>query len=126
MELHVTGEIDALKIVFNRILSESLSYLPLICMNSFMIRTSNIEDIESTLFCALWASIRSFQCVGLNNVTVPVENSFDSIKLAVSSDLKPIWDATRKIQRNWRIVISNPGYLMCRRRLMFEFREYSL
>ena len=126
MELYVTGEIDALKIVFCRILSESITPLPLICMNAFTIRTWNIESIERTLFCALWSSIRSFQCIGLDDVTIPVENAFNSIKISVCSDMKDIWDSTRKIQKNWRQVITNPEYVMCRRRLLYEFREYNL
>ena len=120
MELYVKGELDALKIVFYRVLTESIKYLSLICANSFMIRTPNIESIECTLFCAMWASIKSFKTIGLDDITVPIDSAFDSVELAVRSDLAPTWNATRRIQRNWRLVISNPEYLVCRRRLMHE------
>jgi hypothetical protein len=33
------------------------------------------------------------------------------------------WYAAKKIQKHWRECISNPNYLVCRKRLLWEFSE---
>ena len=93
--------------------------------NLFRFRTRNIEHIERALGIALYASFSGLIRFTdfANAVNTSIAESLDAIEDDFMRDYTELCAATRKIQRNWRIVVSNPAYLVCRRRLEYEFRE---
>jgi len=91
----------------------------------FTFRFKNIELIERDLGIALFASF--FSLIRFtdfrNAVFTCIDESLATIENDYMDGFTKLVQATRKIQRNWRIVVSNPAYLVCRRRLEYEFRE---
>jgi hypothetical protein len=48
-----------------------------------------------------------------------------SLGLKTSMDLVKATDAALVIQRKWRISVSNPEFMACRNRLLFEYNTLS-
>ena len=127
MNLYIESEIDALTIIFSRILIDR-PFDIYTFHNIFNIRTTNIQIIENSLRSSLYASISTCLELGINiNFTVAmcsiIKCSFESILHEYSIDLAPVWIATTIIQEKWRRVITDPMYLVCRRRLDYELNE---
>ena len=53
----------------------------------------------------------------INNIQLP----WTQLKIVVSVRR---WRSQSKISRAWRIAVSNPDYLLCRKRLRHEFEEF--
>jgi hypothetical protein len=124
MNLYVQGEVDALTIIFSRILIDR-PFDIYTFYNIFNIRTKNIQIIENSLRSSLYASISTCLELGVSstNFNVAIKCSFKSIMHEYSIDLEPVWIASMIIQEKWRKVICDPSYLMCRRRLNYELNE---
>ena len=127
MNLYIEGEVDALTIIFSRILIDR-PFDIYTFDNIFNIRTTNIQVIENSLRSSLYASISTCLELGININFIEamrsiIKCSFESILHEYSIDLEPVWVASTIIQEKWRQVITDPRYLMCRRRLDYELNE---
>lgn len=128
IDQYVQGEIEAIKQVLFRILLVNPEVISGICLNLFYIRTPNIKEIENILRASLITSYNAVMSITIDVVGLHIclDASFDYIKCLVRDDLQIMWRKTKIIQKNWRQVISNPEYLMCRKRLLHEYKNLQL
>lgn len=131
----VLDEVKILDEFYSKKVDYSLAWLPLLGMeisdeNHEMWNENHIilplfDDIEHDFaiesgFSPLWMiSTSSTTQMNIKNM---ISMFYDQLK-KMKIDLFSEFVATRKIQKVWREVIANPSFLVCRKRLMYEFEE---
>jgi len=113
-----------------------LSRVHRMCTRFFPVKTKAIQTLELVLEQSLISAIHaqlpflSFDYSLFEIIENAVYKCFDRIEhtqffFDASVEYLALWHATKKIQKNWRVCISNPAYTACRNRLMWEFTDLS-
>ena len=89
-----------------------------------------LQYCRNALCHIVWASMNvPFPRDPFEHIDRIVENTINFIRLTVYESLKHKMlmadHYAHLIQRNWRRAISDPAYLVCRNRLMYEFKKIS-
>ena len=121
--MFIEGELRRVRTVLTVLLVYRIDALHAACRGIFPTRTPRIKTIEYALHCALFSSISSVMLLGIpyeNRLNLIITQAVESVSIEFTEDVKELWKVAKLIQKNWRHVISNPEYLMCRRRLFYE------
>jgi hypothetical protein len=89
-----------------------------------------LQNCQITLSHVVWAAVNvPFPRNPFDHIERVVENTLNVVRLTMRDKLRAeILMANHYahlIQRNWRRVITDPTYAMCRKRLMYEFKKIS-
>ena len=105
-------------------------FAPWVRRYAYTAAVTTLQNCRNALIHVVWAAM---------NVPFP-RDPFDHIARIVDNTLnvfrRTVYETLRNemlmanhyahvIQRNWRRVITDPGYLMCRNRLTYEFKKIS-
>ena len=87
-----------------------------------------LQNCQITLIHVVWAAVNvPFPRNPFDHIERVVENTLNVVRLTMRDNLRTeILMANHYahlIQRNWRRVITDPEYAMCRKRLMYEFNQ---
>lgn len=89
-----------------------------------------LQPCRNALSHIVWASMNvPFPRDPFEHIERVVENTLDIIRRTVYETLRTEMNMANHhahvIQRNWRRAISDPSYVVCRKRLMHEFKKIS-
>jgi hypothetical protein len=89
-----------------------------------------LQQCRNALCHVVWSSMNvPFPRDPFEHIDRVVENTINVIRLTVYESLKREMlmanHYAHLIQRNWRRAIADPAYLVCRNRLMYEFKKIS-
>ena len=91
---------------------------------------NTLQNCRNVLCHVVWASMNvPFPRDPFEHIDRVVENTINVVRLTVYESLKyEMFKAdhhARVIQRKWRRAISDPSYVACRNRLLYEFKKIS-
>ena len=89
-----------------------------------------LQNCRNALIHVVWAAMNvPFPRNPFEHAERVIENTIDIVRRTVYEslqlDMLAANHAAHLIQRNWRRTISDPAYLVCRKRLMYEFKKIS-
>lgn len=89
-----------------------------------------LQHCRNAICHVVWASMCvPFPRDPFEHIERVVENTINVIRRTVYATLRAEMNIVNHhahiIQRNWRRAISDPAYLVCRKRLMYEFKKIS-
>ena len=105
-------------------------FAPLVRQYAYTAAVPILQPCRNALAHIVWASMNvPFPRDPFEHIERVVENTLDIIRRTVYETLRTEMNMANHyahlIQRNWRRAISDPSYVVCRKRLMYEFKKIS-
>lgn len=102
-------------------------FAPYIRQYAYTAVMTTLQACRNTLCHVVWASMNvPFPRDPFEHIDRVVENAVNVLRQMTSPrEMIMVNHCAHLIQRNWRRAIADPSYLVCRNRLMFEFKQMS-
>jgi hypothetical protein len=102
-------------------------FAPYIRQYAYTAVVSTLQTCRNTLCHVVWASMNvPFPRDPFEHIDRVVENAVNVFHQMTSQRQMLLMNHyAHLIQRNWRRAIADPSYIVCRNRLMFEFKQMS-
>jgi hypothetical protein len=89
-----------------------------------------LQQTRNTLIRIVWAAMNvPFPRDPIEHIERVIENTLDAFRQTVRESLRHEMlmanHHAHVVQRNWRRAVADPSYVVCRKRLLFEFKKIS-